>query len=131
MKRLLVMLVLMISMVSASAQVLNFRTTSYTYKENYGYGWSNWAPFENSNLLITINLNTDVVTIYSSKIQRYQIIDYIGTTTDQDGDTTIKYRFIDQDGDYGHMRLVQRNGSKSEIYIDFRNVIWVYSVIRQ
>lgn len=130
MKKILVFLMLTICVVTASAQVLNFRTTSYTYKENHGYGWTNWAPYESSNLKVTMNLNTDMVTIYSPKTQYYKITSYDGAYTDSDGDKTIKYRFIDQDGDYGTMRLVMRRSGKSEIYIDFANIMWVYSVIR-
>lgn len=130
MKKILVLLMLMICVVTASAQVLNFRTTSYTYKEKTSYGWTRWAPYESSNMKVTINLNTDLVTIYSPRTQYYKIISYDGTYTDSDGDQTAKYRFYDQDGDFGTIRLVVRRSGKSEIYIDFANVMWVYSVIR-
>lgn len=120
----------MITAFSASAEIISFRTTSYTYKTYDGRRWSNWAPYQSSNMLITFDFNNDVVTILSPRIQRYRILSYLGTTTDRDGDKTLKYDFLDQDGDYGVMRLVERVSGKCEIYIDFRNVIWVYSVIR-
>ena len=116
--------------ITASAQVINFRTTSYTYKQKNGYSWSNWAPYESSNMRITMNLNTDVVTIYSPKIQMYRVINYVGTYVDSDGDQVAEYKFIDQDGDRGTMRLMIRQNGKSEMYIQFANVIWVYTVIR-
>lgn len=131
MKKFLLFLVIAITSITASAEVINFRTTSYTHKENYGYGWTDWAPFAGSNMKITVNTNTDIVTIYSPRTQKYKIIDYLGVSTDRDGDETITLKFIDQDGDYGTMRLVTRRRSgKSEIYIDFANVMWVYSVVR-
>lgn len=130
MKKFLTMLVLMITTISASAQVLNFRTTSYTHKEKTSYGWTEWAPYEYSNMRVAINLDTDIVTIYSPRTQYYKIISYDGTYTDSDGDQTARYKFYDQDGDRGIMRLVVRRSGKSEIYIDFANIMWVYSVVR-
>ena len=120
----------MISTSVVNAQVLNFRTTSFQSKHNYGYGWTAWGNYQSSNMLLTIDLDNDIVTIYSPNIQRYSIISYEGTYTDSDGDQTAKYKFIDQDGDRGTMRLVMRKSGKSEVYIDFADIIWVYSVVR-
>lgn len=122
-------MMLFISM-TVSAQVINFRTTSYTSKEYTPYGWTDWRPYQSSNMLLVIDIDRDLVTIHSPKIQRYKIIEYEGTYTDYDGDQTMQYRFIDNDGDLGVMRLMQRRNGKSEVYIQFANIIWVYSVIR-
>lgn len=130
MKKLLIALLLSIAAIAASAQTISFQTTSFTYKERTYRGWTDWAPFEYSKMLLTINLTRDLVTIYSPTIQVYSIISYDGTSRDKDGDTTAKYHFIDQDGDKGVMRLVLRSSGKSEVYIEFSNVIWVYSVLR-
>lgn len=129
MRKILVLLMLVCSIV-ASAQVLNFRTTSYTYKEKTYRGWTGWKPYQSSNMLLTINMDTDMVTVYSPKIQYYKIVSYEGTYIDNDGDQTVRFRFVDQDGDFGVMRLMQRISGKSEVYIEFSNVVWVYSVIR-
>lgn len=130
MKKFLLALLFSVITIVASAQTINFRTTSFTYKERTYSGWSNWAPTEASNMLLTMDLDNDLVVIYSPTTQIYSITSYDGTSKDRDGDTTAKYHFIDQDGDRGVMRLVMRRSGKSEIYIDFSNVIWVYSVLR-
>lgn len=130
MKKFLTMLLLSMVAFVSSAQVINFQTTSFTHKERTYRGWTDWAPFERSEMLLTMDLNRDLVTIYSPNIQVYSIISYSGTTRDRDGDTTARYHFIDQDGDRGTMRLVLRSNGKSEVYIEFSNVIWVYSVLR-
>lgn len=129
MKKILFLCLILFS-ATASAQVINFRTTSYTYKEYTYYGWSDWHPYQKSNMLLVIDMNVDLVTIYSPKVQVYRILEYEGTYKDRDGDKTAKFRFIDNDGDIGTMRLVQRRNGKSEVYIDFANVVWVYSVVR-
>ena len=130
MKRLLLMMLLCIISITSFAQIINFETTSYTYKTYNGYTWSKWAPYQSSSMLITIDIDRDLVIIDSPKTQIYKITDYVGMYTDNDGDTTMEFKFIDQDRDRGTMRLVQRRNGKSEIYIDFANVIFVYSIRR-
>lgn len=130
MKRLLTLLVLVIAAITVSAQVINFETTSYTYKTYNGYSWSKWAPYQSSDMLVTMDIDRDLVIIYSPRTQIYKIVNYSGTYTDNDGDSTMEFRFIDQDNDRGVLRLVQRRSGKSEIYIDFANITWCYSVIR-
>lgn len=131
MKRLITFIVSLVLFVTTGiAQVIRFNTTSYTSKVKKSYGWTNWRPRESSDMLLTIDLDSDLVTIYSPKIQVYKIIDYLGNWIDQDGDQVVKFEFIDQDGDRGMMRLIERRNGNKEIYIDFSNIIWVYSVIR-
>lgn len=130
MKKILLVLLFSIISLTTFSQTIKFETTSYTYKIRDGYSWSKWAPYQSSSMLLTMDLDRDLVTIYSPKTQVYKIVDYSGTYTDNDGDSTMEFKFVDQDGDRGTMRLMQRRSGKSEIYIQFANVIWVYSVIR-
>lgn len=130
MKKIISILILGLITFTASSQVLSFRTTSYTSKTKNYYGWTDWSPTQSSNMILTINLDSDVIKIYSPTTQIYCITSYDGSYVDNDGDVVIRFSFIDQDGDYGHMRLMQRTSGKSEIYIDFSNIIWVYSVVR-
>lgn len=130
MKKILLALLFSIISLTTFSQVINFETTSYTYKTYNGYSWSKWAPYQSSSMLLTMDLDRDLIIIYSPKTQIYKILDYSGAYTDNDGDATLKFRFIDGDGDYGTMRLMQRRSGKSEVYIQFANVIWVYSVRR-
>lgn len=130
MKRLLLAMLLCIISITSFAQVINFETTSYTYKTYNGYSWSKWAPYEHSSMLLTMDMDRDLVTIYSPRTQIYKIIDYVGVYTDNDGDAVMEFKFIDQDNDRGTLRLMQRRSGKSEVYIQFANVVWVYSVIR-
>ena len=130
MKKFILTLIFSFITLAVCAQTLNFRTTSYTYKEYGYYGWSNWKPYQSSDMLVTMDLTNDIVTIYSPRIQRYAIYSYNGTYVDGDGDQISKYSFIDQDGDRGQMRLVIRRNGTSELYIDFSNIIWTYRVVK-
>ena len=134
MKKFLFVLMLMLGFVftSANAQVQYYRTTAYAEARVYNgtYVWSDW---QKSDMTLVINLNTDVITIYSPRIQIYQVY---GTAnngnayTDSSGGTNIKFYVIDQDGDRGEVRLrIERNGN-SQIYVDFNNVAFVWNVVR-
>lgn len=131
-KRLIMIVFLSLFLIPAGAQVLKFKTTAFA-SNSYNYTterWSGWSDWERSNMLVTINLNTDVVTIYSPVTQRYQIYDGESSYYDSDGDLHMVYKFIDQDYDKGVMRLLQRQSGASEIYIEFANIRWCYRVIR-
>ena len=131
MKRFLLMLVMVFTVTYASAQIYSYRTTEFAFKTMNSYGsWNNWTDWESSDVLITINFNTDVVTIYSPKTQVYKITEFTRKFTDNSGGNQVEFRFIDQDYDRGTMRLrIERNGN-SQLYVEFANVIWVYNVRR-
>lgn len=125
----LVMMLSFINPVSTIAQVYSYRTTEFAYKEVNSYGnWTNWSSWEPSNIPMTIDFGNDLVVIYSNTKQIYQIIEHVRNYTDNSGGTQMEFRFIDQDGDRGTMRLrIERNGN-SQVYIEFSNIMWVYNV---
>ena len=131
MKKFILTFLLMISVLSVSAQIYTYRTTDFAIKKVNSYGnWTQWSDWEPSDMVMTINLNNDVVKIYSPSPQTYTITDYVRNYTDNSGGRQMEFRFIDQDYDRGTMRLrIERNGN-SQVYIEFTDVIWVYNVRR-
>lgn len=115
--------------VSAQAETLWFKSTAYAYAEvvNKHYYWSDW---EKSNLTITIDLTKDVITIYSSTIQIYKVVQEGQVSDDKDGGRQVVFPVIDQDGDRGTVRLRITNDGTSQLYVDFNNIAWVYNVIK-
>lgn len=128
-KFLLICLLAVIGVISANAQTWTFRTIGYSQKELKSYGWTSWSKWYDSNMTITMDLNRDIVTVYSPKTQKYKIIDYSDPYMDS-GAQCVDYHFIDQDGDKGTMSLVMKPSGQSEIYIRFANVQWAYVVVR-
>lgn len=129
MRRFLLVLLLTVVGLTASAETLRFRSQAYSQKTMASYGWTSWSSWESSDILITMDLNTDIVTIYSPRTQYYKIIDY--SNQYYDGTTKcVDYRFYDQDGDRGTMTLAIKQNGQSEIYIRFANVQWAYIVVR-
>lgn len=122
----------LICSISSFGQILKFRTTAFA-SNSYNYytqRWTGWSSWENSDMLLTINLNNDVVTIYSPKTQIYSIYDFDGEFYDSDGDYNMVFWFIDQDYDKGKMKLLQRTSGASEVYIEFSDLRWCYRVVR-
>lgn len=127
MKKIILGIILALFMsIPSFSQIINFKATSVAIKE-VGYKWSDWKKCD---ILITFNLRTDKVVIYSRSIQIYKVLTQGQSYIDESGGEQVKYDVIDQDNDLGDMRLrVERNGN-SQIYIDFADVSWVYNVIR-
>jgi hypothetical protein len=73
--------------ISATGQVRKFKSTSYSYMYKINeYRWSDWSESTESSVLITLDLNNERITIYSATKQVYDIAEYEGETTDDDGD---------------------------------------------
>lgn len=128
----LVLLVLLFVSMTTSAQVIKFRTVAYA-ENKYNYytqKWSGWSDWEKSNMLLTFDLKNDRITVYSPVTQIYRIYKAEESYYDSDGDFNMPFRFIDQDGDNGVLKLLQRVSGSSEIYIEFLNVRWCYKVIK-
>ncbi len=120
------------SFMSANAQVQYYKTTAYAQARVYN-GRYVWGAWESSSMTLVINLNTDVITIYSPRTQVYRVY---GTAnngnsyTDSSGGNNVKFYVVDQDGDRGEVRLrIERNGN-SQVYIDFKDIAWCYNVVR-
>ena len=127
MKKIILGIILTLFMsVPSFSQVINFKATSVAIKE-VGYKWSDW---QRCDILITFNLKTDKVVIYSRSIQIYKVITQGQNFIDESGGEQVKYKVIDQDDDLGSMRLRVETNGNSQIYNDFADVSWVYNVIR-
>lgn len=130
MKRILLILnALLVLCGSINAETNMYKTTGFAYKYINEYGtWTDWSKWQTSDMVVTIDLNNDIVKIFSPQPQTYAIIQYVREYTDENGGKQIEFKFIDQDGDKGTMRLrIEINGN-SQIYIQFANIIWVYNV---
>ena len=127
MKKIILGIILTLFMsIPSFSQIINFKATLVAIKE-VGYGWSDW---QRCDILITFNLKTDKVVIYSRSIQIYKVITQGQNFIDESRGEQVKYKVIDQDNDLGSMRLRVETNGNSQIYIDFADVSWVYNVIR-
>lgn len=91
----------------AEAQTYWYKTTSFAYRQVVGYGWSDWTPWEPTDMYILIDLDRDIIKVFSSVIQIYFVWAMTKPTPTR--------------------RVVNKY---SQIYVDFSDVMWVYNVIR-
>lgn len=131
MKKLLLILVCLISFITASSQTQWYNSKSYAYKGVNDYGnWTSWSDWVSCNVNIKFDLSSDLIIIYSNKIQKYRITEFNGTRHESDGGQQAYFKAIDQDYDRCTIRLRIESNGNSQIYVEFANVMWVYNVKR-
>ncbi len=125
MKRLILVLLLFTS-INAFAD--KFNANAYKYAVKYtGQEWSDWH-----SCIVPIYIDTDncFITIGTVPAQKYVAYQATEPFYDEQGGYTVKLRVIDQDNDLGmlHLRIDPEN--VAQLYIEFANVVYVYSDIR-
>lgn len=117
--------------VNMMGQIQWYKTSEISMKyKKKDSGWTNWSDWEKCEVGIKMDLNNDVITIFSAKTQRYQVLEAEEPPQDSDG-RQVKFYVKDQDGDYGHIRLRIDNNGKSQVYVDFSDISWVYNGVRR
>lgn len=132
MKKTLLILGLLIGLYSQSfTQIYNYTAYSFNWKyknesRDYWYDWQGWTTCD---IDIIINANDNKVKIFSEKYQEYKILIFQGNETTIEGDEISAFYCVDLRGTTCRIRLVSRQSGSSEIYIDYNDMKWVYSVI--
>lgn len=130
MKRLIIAIFFGLFAFSTQAQSIQwYKATSYAFRYVYDDEWTDWSDWLKANINIRFDLNSDVITVYSNRTQTYKILYQEEAPYDTNG-TQIKFRVIDQDKDYGAIRLRIDSEGNSQLYVDFSDVMWVYNVYR-
>lgn len=114
----------------AGDSIRYYETTSFSMKKVVNGEWTDWSEWEDSGMIITMNITKDVVEILSPKAQIYNITENKGLYIDQEDGRNVNFSFVDQDGYKGTMRLrIEQNGN-SQLYVEYANIMWVYNLIR-
>lgn len=131
MKRFLLSLVMIFTVTCAFSQIFTYRSTAFAYKTNSGYGWSDWSSWQSSSVKITINFNTDIITIYSPTTQRLKAVAGPNEYVDASGGSNAAFRCYDMvDNCYCELRLRQESNGNSQMYLTYSNIMYVYNVRR-
>lgn len=76
-----------------------------------------------------MNIDRDIVTIYSKVTQEYDVIEVLSEDErDPDGGVSTTLLCVDADGTRCHMRLRSQSNGALQLYIDYSNVSFVYNV---
>ena len=112
-------------------QVYKLKSTAFSskYKINE-YKWSEWSDATESSVLITFDLTNDRITIYSKETQVYDIAEYEGKTTDEDGDDMFSFFCIDKDGTKCRVKSLKLNSQngRMQMYVNYNDMIWLYNI---
>ena len=117
---------------SSADEVIYMRATSFSSRQyDYQYGfWHAWNDWEPCDVRIDINLTRDMVVVHSAKLQVYSIYSVVEQSSDPYGGKYVKYGVVDEDNSIGYMRLRLQSDGTAQIYFDFSNIMFVYTVIR-
>lgn len=127
-KLILAMFMIFAVSMTANAQSYIYQAKYFAMKMVNSSGrWTDWSDWEKSSVKIMIDFDNDVINVYTERRQKYVVIEYVGNYTDGSGGKQTEFRVIDQDGDVGKIRMrIEKNGN-SQLYVDFADVMWVYS----
>ena len=132
MKRLIFILISLLCFSFAKAEITFYKADSFAYKYVNAYGnWTDWTRWQYSDILISIDSNRDIITIYSEMEQKYRIIEWNGRYRDNKGGEQTEFIVVDQDGDKGIIRIRIQSNGVAQLYVEFDNVMWVYSGLVQ
>lgn len=126
-KRVLLLTLLFLSFAQVQAEVVKLKATSFAYMTQTNYGWTDWTDWESCNILVVVNVDKDIITIYSNETQEYDIVEELDSETDS---KSISYKFlcVNEDGNRCHVRLRVLDSGQMQLYIDFSDARWVYNV---
>ena len=116
--------------IDSFAQNYKYMTTDFAYKVKDNYGnWSDWSDWEDSRCLVNINLDREEISIYSDERQEFTIYEWAeDTTRDSDGGEQMEFSCVDADGLRCTIRLRVQNDGQMQLYVDYRNLMYVYCI---
>lgn len=132
MKKFILACLFLTALISSSfAQSYKYYSTEFAYKVKNDYGtWSEWSDWVSSHCLITINLDRNVINIYSDEPQEYDIYDYDDSfIDDRDGGQSLTLKCVDRDALRCQIRLRVQTNSQLQLYVDYNDVMFVYNII--
>lgn len=127
MKKILSVFLFICSVQVITAQVYKFNAYQLAF---YDIEKEKWQPFEDTDILVSINVDGKKVKIYSKETQSFDIITAEDKKVDNDGDDTYRYYCEDQDGNTCYVDFVVLNSENGvrQLYITYSNAKYVYNI---
>ncbi len=122
---------LLFSSLFAHSQVYKYNATEFSVRvAERGY-WGEWSEWEPVKILIVLNLEKERIEIYSKTPQEYDIVEVLGTESDEKDGDSIRFLCVDEDGLRCNIRIrVQLDGTK-QLYVDYKDAMWVYNISKR
>ena len=109
-------------------QFFKYKSTSVSIRYKLDEkNWSDWSEPREAIILITIDVNNDRITIYSSKTQIYEILIHEDKIV---GDDIYSHYCLGENGKKCRVNLVLRNSKNKllQLYVNYPDVSWVYNI---
>lgn len=124
-------LILSFSFINVDAQTYRYVATEFAFRYVSNGYWTSWCEWQPSAVRITLDLDNDIIKVFSQTTQIYIVIKLDRRYTDDSGGKQVEFTVIDQDEDIGKVRLRIETNGNSQLYVDFADVSWVYSGLKR
>lgn len=123
----LIMVLLFLSFQLVFSQVHKFNAYSVAF---YNAKTEEWDAPEDARILISINLESQKIKIYSKEIQTFDIIRAYEKTVDNEGDETLRFYCEDHNAStcYVDFVILNSRGGAGQFYIRYDNLTYLYNV---
>lgn len=128
MKKKLLIILMAILPIFAYADIQKMTATSVASKSYTNGRWSEWSDWEDVNILVVINFDKERITIYSQRTQEFDIIQYYEEESDGEGGKVHEMVCVDEDGLRCHVRIRFPKTNIPQIYIDYKDFMYVYNL---
>ena len=126
MKKLFTLFLFILSLQMVSSQVFKYNAYAVAF---YDYEKENWDPFEETQILISLNPDTSKLKIYSKETQAFDIITTHEKVVDEDGDETYRLFCEDQNGITCYVDfVVLKSQGRSQVYVRYKDSQYVYNI---
>lgn len=131
MKKFLVLFFIAFISLGVNAEVYKYKSESFSYKtlDNYGY-WSEWSDWVNSSVLVVVDIDKDVIRIYSEEPQEFDIL-YAEDTYDSEYNAMLMCQCVDADGVECQLRIRANTDGTLQLYVDYSNIMYVYNIYKR
>jgi hypothetical protein len=130
MKKILALLIILAGLtIESFGQNFYFNAYSFTYRPHHKKKdyWLEWKKWKECDIDITMDSDAGKIKINSKFYQEYNIIQIEGRK-EIDGNDISSFYCVDKNGIACRVKLVGRNNGGSEIYVEYKDIKWVYAV---
>jgi len=110
--------------ITTHAQVYQFTGEAVSVKNTYG----DWSEWEETSVLIILNIDKEIIQIYSKREQRYDIISASDKIYDSESESVI-LDCIDEEGIRCKLQLYNYDKGYKHLYIRWDNIQYVYQIV--
>lgn len=128
MRKILFVLIFALFAIASWAQSYRFVADYSSFRVNKGYGWSDWSDwYDCGSIVITIDLDEEIIRIYSENTQDYVVVEDAGSDYVDGGEMTGVIA-VDSRGQRCKIDIVYYYRKQSHLYVRYSDVEFGYMI---